>query len=90
MEGARRGRNPTSPPTTQVPRRPDPAATASDEFTVVGPGGRPKRRAQSPLLDCQRATMYRALSPSAEENMEQQHLAPGWTGRLGRLCLHKP
>eukprot|EP00971_Amphidinium_carterae_P229324 4549466-Amphidinium_carterae.1 len=53
--------------------RPDPAVTASDEFTVAGPGG---RRAQSPLLDSQRATMYRALYPSAEENADMDISTP--------------
>eukprot|EP00971_Amphidinium_carterae_P051248 1009054-Amphidinium_carterae.1 len=38
------------------------------EWTQVGPGGTriAKRRAQSPLLSSQPATMYRMLSPSAE------------------------
>eukprot|EP00971_Amphidinium_carterae_P055175 1087600-Amphidinium_carterae.1 len=39
-----------------VQARPGSAVTADDEFTVVGSGGRVKRRAQSPLLGSQRAT----------------------------------
>eukprot|EP00971_Amphidinium_carterae_P183588 3644159-Amphidinium_carterae.1 len=55
---------------------------AVDGFTVVGPGGRSKRRAQSPLLDSQRATMYRALSPSAENNADMDVATPRGTGGL--------
>eukprot|EP00971_Amphidinium_carterae_P270534 5367878-Amphidinium_carterae.1 len=47
---------------------PVPARPQEDEWTQVGPGGTriAKRRAQSPLLESQPATMYRMLSPSAE------------------------
>eukprot|EP00971_Amphidinium_carterae_P264042 5238099-Amphidinium_carterae.1 len=53
------------------------------EWTQVGPGGSHKRRAQSPLLDSQRATMYRALSPSAAtEDVNMGIATPRGTGGL--------
>eukprot|EP00971_Amphidinium_carterae_P307300 6106863-Amphidinium_carterae.1 len=77
MEETRRGRSPKSPCTldtaTGAQARPDTVeAAAAGEWTPVGPGGSFKRRAQSPLLASQRATMYRALSPSVEE--EDAHM----------------
>eukprot|EP00971_Amphidinium_carterae_P100659 1991423-Amphidinium_carterae.1 len=79
---------PTQDSAAGVQARPDPAVPAAGEWTPVGPGGRfDKRRAQSPLLDSQRATMYRALSPSAEgEDVNMDVSTPQGTGGLSSTC----
>eukprot|EP00971_Amphidinium_carterae_P229433 4551779-Amphidinium_carterae.1 len=57
--------------------------TAQAQENQVGPGGSCKRRAQSPLLDSQRAKMYRALSPSAAtEDVNMDIATPRGTGGL--------